>query len=93
MNRQLCRGVEILLVLVCLVLLLLLVRQRLAISFMKEVPSEGTMDPLEGKHCRRILDNSEPLIFVGGIPRSGTTLMRALLDAHELVRWSFFSFL
>lgn len=27
-----------------------------------------------------------PLIFIGGMPRSGTTLMRALLDAHPEVR-------
>ena len=27
-----------------------------------------------------------PLIFIGGMPRSGTTLMRAMLDAHEDVR-------
>lgn len=32
--------------------------------------------------------NSEtsPLIFIGGHPRSGTTLMRAMLDAHTKVR-------
>ena len=32
--------------------------------------------------------NSEthPLVFIGGHPRSGTTLMRALLDAHVKVR-------
>lgn len=31
-------------------------------------------------------DRNMPLIFVGGMPRSGTTLMRALLDAHPDVR-------
>ena len=27
-----------------------------------------------------------PLIFIGGVPRSGTTLVRAMLDAHPMVR-------
>ncbi|XP_035240706.1 protein-tyrosine sulfotransferase 1 isoform X1 [Anguilla anguilla] len=27
-----------------------------------------------------------PLVFIGGVPRSGTTLMRAMLDAHPAVR-------
>uniref|UniRef100_A0A182XNL0 Protein-tyrosine sulfotransferase n=1 Tax=Anopheles quadriannulatus TaxID=34691 RepID=A0A182XNL0_ANOQN len=27
-----------------------------------------------------------PLIFIGGVPRSGTTLMRAMLDAHPELR-------
>ncbi|XP_037091992.1 protein-tyrosine sulfotransferase-like isoform X2 [Pollicipes pollicipes] len=32
------------------------------------------------------VDRDIPLIFIGGVPRSGTTLARAMLDAHPLVR-------
>ncbi|XP_040581588.1 protein-tyrosine sulfotransferase [Lepeophtheirus salmonis] len=31
-------------------------------------------------------DRKSPIIFIGGVPRSGTTLMRAMLDAHPSVR-------
>jgi len=31
-------------------------------------------------------DRQSPLVFIGGVPRSGTTLMRAMLDAHDDVR-------
>lgn len=34
--------------------------------------------PVEGRQL--------PLVFIGGVPRSGTTLMRAMLDAHPDVR-------
>lgn len=29
---------------------------------------------------------NQPIIFIGGMPRSGTTLMRAILDSHPRVR-------
>jgi len=38
-------------------------------------------DPSGHQYSRK-----EPLIFIGGMPRSGTTLMRAMLDAHPEVR-------
>jgi len=37
-------------------------------------------------HRSYVYDRSMPLIFIGGMPRSGTTLMRAMLDAHPDVR-------
>lgn len=32
------------------------------------------------------LPEDTPIIFIGGFPRSGTTLMRVMLDAHNTVR-------
>lgn len=48
-------------------------------------------DEGEGAQVRReqggwVAGRELPLIFIGGVPRSGTTLMRAMLDAHEEVR-------
>lgn len=37
-------------------------------------------------HKRYAYDRYMPLIFIGGVPRSGTTLVRAMLDAHPDVR-------
>ncbi|XP_077995741.1 protein-tyrosine sulfotransferase 1-like [Glandiceps talaboti] len=31
-------------------------------------------------------DRTRPIVFIGGVPRSGTTLMRAMLDAHPDIR-------
>lgn len=35
---------------------------------------------------RYVYDHDIPLIFIGGMPRSGTTLLRVLLDAHSWIR-------
>lgn len=42
---------------------------------------------ITNKSGARVKYNTDmPLIFVGGMPRSGTTLIRVLLDAHPDVR-------
>ena len=45
-----------------------------------------TAQYLSDDHKSYMYDRSMPLIFIGGMPRSGTTLMRAMLDAHPDVR-------
>jgi protein-tyrosine sulfotransferase len=37
-------------------------------------------------HKSYVYHRNMPLVFIGGVPRSGTTLMRAMLDAHPEVR-------
>lgn len=37
-------------------------------------------------HKTYVYHRNMPLVFIGGVPRSGTTLMRAMLDAHPEVR-------
>ncbi|KAF7260942.1 hypothetical protein EG68_01813 [Paragonimus skrjabini miyazakii] len=39
-----------------------------------------------GAPCPRSASLETPLIFVGGHPRSGTTLLRILLDVHPMIR-------
>ena len=31
-------------------------------------------------------DRNIPILFIGGMPRSGTTLMRSMMDAHPKMR-------
>jgi protein-tyrosine sulfotransferase len=40
----------------------------------------------DSEHKNFVYHRNMPLIFIGGVPRSGTTLMRAMLDAHPEVR-------
>ncbi|EYB91292.1 hypothetical protein Y032_0207g2012 [Ancylostoma ceylanicum] len=48
------------------------------------------LSPAEKELLRPIpygnVNEQSPFIFIGGVPRSGTTLMRAMLDAHPDVR-------
>ncbi|XP_043087345.1 protein-tyrosine sulfotransferase 2 [Puntigrus tetrazona] len=53
-----------------------------------KVPRPHTVSILVGnlnQTLYRFTPNT-PMVFVGGVPRSGTTLMRAMLDAHPDIR-------
>ena len=53
---------------------------------LKMVPKESTHYVYDAENHAYPYDREMPLIFIGGVPRSGTTLMRAMLDAHPEVR-------
>ncbi|XP_012946345.1 protein-tyrosine sulfotransferase 1 [Aplysia californica] len=50
------------------------------------VPKEQTKFMYDDRHRAIPYGDDMPIIFVGGMPRSGTTLMRAMLDAHPEIR-------
>jgi protein-tyrosine sulfotransferase len=43
-------------------------------------------DNKNGESHKFVYNRYMPLIFIGGMPRSGTTLLRVLLDAHPEIR-------
>ncbi|KAJ7416131.1 Protein-tyrosine sulfotransferase 2 [Willisornis vidua] len=49
-------------------------------------PENEELVMMDANHVEYRYSKDMPLIFIGGVPRSGTTLMRAMLDAHPEVR-------
>uniref|UniRef100_A0A8V5GKA0 Protein-tyrosine sulfotransferase n=1 Tax=Melopsittacus undulatus TaxID=13146 RepID=A0A8V5GKA0_MELUD len=49
-------------------------------------PESEELVMMDSNHVEYRYSKEMPLIFIGGVPRSGTTLMRAMLDAHPEVR-------
>uniref|UniRef100_A0A8B9CYG0 Protein-tyrosine sulfotransferase n=1 Tax=Anser brachyrhynchus TaxID=132585 RepID=A0A8B9CYG0_9AVES len=49
-------------------------------------PENEELIMMDSNHVEYRYSKEMPLIFIGGVPRSGTTLMRAMLDAHPEVR-------
>ncbi len=55
--------------------------------FSQQQPCASKSDDVEAFRRRDYNSSSlKPIIFIGGMPRSGTTLMRAVLDSHPLIR-------
>lgn len=51
------------------------------------VKFDSWMSNYGNRLTRHILSREQEFLFVGGVPRSGTTLMRVLLDIHPEIRW------
>lgn len=49
-------------------------------------PERYVVSNEDGRNHKFTYDRRIPLIYIGGMPRSGTTLLRVLLDAHPEIR-------
>ena len=86
-RRVLCNMIQRILhrpILLLIVSIILVLGIRLLLS---TTGSQAQPAPCS-KAARRDYNASslQPIIFIGGMPRSGTTLMRAILDSHPMVR-------
>ena len=55
----------------------------------RQIPASIILNHHRQQQKQQIYHNvssNKPVIFIGGMPRSGTTLMRAILDSHPHVR-------
>ncbi|KAG8189039.1 hypothetical protein JTE90_025477 [Oedothorax gibbosus] len=48
------------------------------------VPAETLVE--DSSHRKYLYSRTSPLVFIGGFPRSGTTLVRVLVDSHPDIR-------
>ncbi|XP_048877102.1 protein-tyrosine sulfotransferase 2 [Brienomyrus brachyistius] len=80
------RGATGLLCLLAVCILLRLLRGALECPRRRRIAGAPSVSVRDWQHTEYRYGRDAPLVFVGGVPRSGTTLMRAMLDAHPHVR-------